>query len=158
GKSRLARWCHAQSPRSSRPFETVRLLSVPEELQMAELMGWRRGAFTGAVRDTPGALARAAKGTLFIDAIDKPRPKAPAGVLGLRETRRYRPLGDNAGEQRADVRFIVSTNVDLHAAVRAGRFREDLYYRINVLPVRLPSLEERLDELPAWVEYMLLRR
>jgi hypothetical protein len=158
GKSRLAHWCHARSRRKGHALETVRLLSVPEDLQMAELMGWRRGAFTGAVRDTPGALARAAKGTLFIDEIDKLSLKAQAGLLHVLEERRYRPLGDNASEQRADVRFIVSTNVDLHAAVRAGRFREDLYYRINVLPVRLPSLDERLDELPAWAEFMLLRR
>jgi len=125
---------------------------------MAELLGWRRGAFTGAVRDTPGALARAAKGTLFIDEIDKLSLKAQAGLLQVLEERRYRPLGDNASERRADVRFIVSTNVDLHAAVRAGDFREDLYYRINVLPVRLPSLEDRLDELPGWAEHMFLRR
>jgi hypothetical protein len=158
GKSRLARWCHTQSPRRGQAFETVRLLSVPEDLQMAELMGWRRGAFTGAVRDTPGALERAEKGTLFIDEIDKLSLKAQAGLLQVLEERRYRPLGDNANERRADVRFIVSTNVDLHAAVRAGDFREDLYYRINVLPVRLASLEERLDELPPWAEHMFLRR
>jgi DNA-binding NtrC family response regulator len=158
GKSRLARWCHAQSPRRGQAFETVRLLSVPEDLQMAELMGWRKGAFTGAVRDTPGALERAEKGTLFIDEIDKLSLKAQAGLLQVLEERRYRSLGDNANERRADVRFIVSTNVDLHAAVRAGEFREDLYYRINVLPVRLASLEERLDELPAWAEHMFLRR
>jgi MoxR-like ATPase len=158
GKSRLARWCHEQSPRRDQAFEIVRLLSVPEELQMAELMGWRRGAFTGAVRDTPGALERAGRGTLFIDEIDKLSLKAQAGLLQVLEERRYRPLGDNASERRADVRFIVSTNVDLHAAVRAGDFREDLYYRINVLPVRLPALEERLDELPAWAEHMFQRR
>jgi DNA-binding NtrC family response regulator len=158
GKSRLARWCHAQSPRRDQAFEAVNMLSVPEELQMAELVGWRRGAFTGAVRDMPGALARAARGTLFIDEIDKLSFKAQAGLLQVVEERRYRPLGDNASEQRADVRFIVSTNVDLNAAVRAGRFREDLYYRINVLPVRLLSFAERLDELPAWAEYMLRRR
>jgi DNA-binding NtrC family response regulator len=158
GKSRMARWCHAQSARRDQAFETVRLLSVPEDLQMAELMGWRRGAFTGAVRDTPGALERAETGTLFIDEIDKLSLKAQAGLLQVLEERRYRPLGDNASERRADVRFIVSTNVDLHAAVRAGQFREDLYYRINVLPVRLPSLDDRLDELPAWAEHMFLRR
>ena len=158
GKSRLARWCHAQSPRRDQAFEIVRLLSVPEDLQMAEFMGWRRGAFTGAVRDTPGAIERAGKGTLFIDEIDKLSLKAQAGLLQVLEERRYRPLGDNATERRADVRFIVSTNVDLHAAVRAGSFREDLYYRINVLPVRLASLEERLDELPPWAEHMFVRR
>ena len=158
GKSRLARWCHAQSPRKDQPFETVRLLSVPEDLQMAEFMGWRRGAFTGAVRDTPGAIERAGNGTLFVDEIDKLSLKAQAGLLQVLEERRYRPLGDNASERRADVRFIVSTNVDLHAAVRSRAFREDLYYRINVLPVRMASLDERLDELPAWAEHMFVRR
>jgi DNA-binding NtrC family response regulator len=95
---------------------------------------------------------------LFIDEIDKLSLKAQAGLLQVLEERRYRQLGDNASDLRADVRFIVSTNVDLHAAVLDGRFREDLYYRINVLPVRLHSLEERLDELPGWAEHLFLRR
>ncbi|MDI1480332.1 sigma 54-interacting transcriptional regulator [Polyangium sp. y55x31] len=158
GKSRLARWCHARSPRNEQPFETVDLLSVPEDLQMAELFGWKRGAFTGAVKDAAGAISRAAGGTLFIDEIDKLSLKAQSGMLRVLEERRFRPLGDESREQRADVRFIVGTNADLRAAMRAGRFREDLYYRINVLPVRLPPLAERLDELPAWAEYMLRRR
>lgn len=158
GKSRLARWCHDQSSRKGQQFETLNLLSVPEELQMAELFGWRRGAFTGAVTDARGAISRAARGTLFLDEIDKLSMKAQASLLYALEERRYRPLGDDGSEHRTNVRFIVSTNVDLHAAVRAGRFREDLYYRINVLPVRLPSLEERREELPRWATYMLTRR
>jgi transcriptional regulator with AAA-type ATPase domain len=158
GKSRLARWCHEHSRRKAHGFETLDLLSVPEDLQMAELFGWKRGAFTGAVKDKPGAIARAAQGTLFIDEIDKLSLKAQAGLLHVLEERRYRPLGDEAGERHADVRFIVGTNADLHAAVRAGRFREDLFFRINILPVRLPPLSERLDELPRWAEYMLSRR
>ncbi|EYF06485.1 sigma-54-dependent transcriptional regulator [Chondromyces apiculatus] len=158
GKSRLARWCHHQSPRREQPFETLDLLSVPEDLQMAELFGWKRGAFTGAVKDSAGAIARAARGTLFIDEIDKLSLKAQAGLLRVLEERRYRPLGDEQAERTADVRFIVGTNADLRGAVRAGRFREDLYYRINVLPVKLPPLSERLDELPLWAEYMLSRR
>jgi transcriptional regulator with AAA-type ATPase domain len=159
GKSRLARWCHAHSGRSEQPFERLDLLGVPEDLQMAELFGWKRGAFTGAVKDNPGAIARAAKGTLFLDEIDKLSLKAQAGLLHFLEDRGYRMLGDDAvAERQADVRFLVGTNADLRAAVRAGRFREDLYYRINVLPVRLPPLDERLDELPLWAEYMLGRR
>ncbi|WP_437680107.1 sigma-54-dependent transcriptional regulator [Sorangium sp. So ce131] len=158
GKSRLARWCHEQSTRRQQRFETLDLLSVPEDLQMAELYGWKRGAFTGAVRDNPGAIARAAQGTLFIDEVDKLSLKAQAGLLHVLEERRYRPLGDEGNERRADVRFIIGTNTDLRAAVREGRFREDLYYRINVLPVRLPPLSERLDELPLWADYMLKRR
>jgi DNA-binding NtrC family response regulator len=158
GKSRLARWCHEQSRRRGGTFEVLDLLSVPEELQMAEIFGWRRGAFTGAVKDSPGAMARAQGGTIFIDEIDKLSLKAQAGLLHVLEERRYRPLGDDAGERRADVRFIVGTNADLRASVRAARFREDLYYRISVLPVRLPSLAERLDELPLWADYMVRRR
>jgi DNA-binding NtrC family response regulator len=159
GKSRLARWCHEHSQRRGQPFESLDLLGVPEDLQMAELFGWRRGAFTGAVKDNPGAVARAAKGTLFLDEIDKLSLKAQAGLLRFIEERVYRMLGDDgAGERRADVRLLVGTNADLRAAVRAGRFREDLYYRINVLPVRLLPLAERLDELPRWAEYMLNRR
>lgn len=158
GKSRLARWCHEHSRRKAHSFEALDLLSVPEDLQMAELFGWKRGAFTGAVKDKSGAIARAAQGTLFIDEIDKLSLKAQAGLLHVLEERRYRPLGDEAGERHADVRFIVGTNADLHAAVRAGRFREDLFFRINILPVRLPALSERLDELPLWAHYMLTRR
>ena len=158
GKSRLARWCHEHSQRRGQHFELLDLLGVPEELQTAELFGWKRGAFTGAIKDNPGAIARAAKGTLFLDEIDKLSLKAQAGLLRFIEERTYRMLGDDGGDRRADVRLLVGTNVDLRAAVRAGRFREDLYYRINVLPVRLLPLAERLDELPRWADYMLARR
>jgi transcriptional regulator with AAA-type ATPase domain len=157
GKSRLARYCHEQSSRRGQPFETLDLLGVPEELQQAELFGWRRGAFTGAVTDSAGALGRAAHGTLFIDEIDKLSLGAQASLLRVLEARLYRPLGHQGLDCRADVRFIVATNVDLRATVRAGRFREDLFYRINVLPVRVPPLSERLDELPAWAEHIVQR-
>lgn len=158
GKSRLAHFCHEHSPRRGRPLETLDLLSVPEELQMAELFGWKRGAFTGAVRDSAGAITRAAEGTLFVDEVDKLSLKAQAGLLRVLEERRFRPIGDESGDRRANVRFVIGTNADLRASVRAGRFREDLYYRINVLPVRVLPLSERLDELPAWADYMLQRR
>ncbi|MCP3103285.1 sigma 54-interacting transcriptional regulator [Myxococcus sp. K15C18031901] len=158
GKSRLARWCHERSNRRGKPFETLDLVTVPEDLQMAELFGWKKGAFTGAVRDAPGSVARADGGTLFIDEIDKLSLKAQAGLLHLLESRSYRPLGEGTGERQADVRFIIGTNADLHAEVRAGRFREDLYYRVNVLPVRMPSLQERQDEIPLWAQYMVNRR
>ncbi len=158
GKSRLARWCHARSSRAKGPFETVDLNTIPEQTQMAELFGWKRGAFTGAVGDHAGHVARASGGTLFIDEIDKLSMKAQAGLLQLLETRSYRPLGSNAGPVPADLRFVVGTNADLPAAIREGRFREDLYYRINVLPVRLPALEERKDEVPGWARFMLDRR
>jgi DNA-binding NtrC family response regulator len=157
GKSRLARWCHERSPRRERRFESLDLMMIPEELQMAELFGWRKGAFTGAVRDNPGCVARAEGGTLFIDEIDKLSLKAQAGLLHVLEERTYRALGDAGSEQRANVRFIIGTNANLLESVRRGTFREDLYYRIHVLPVRLPALEERRDEIGPWARYMLAR-
>jgi len=158
GKSRLARWCHAQSSRKDGPFQIVDLLTVPEDMQMAELFGWRKGAFTGALTSQPGCVARADKGTLFIDEIDKLSLKVQAGLLQLLETRTWRVLGDAGAVQQANVRFIVGTNVNLASAVAEGRFREDLYYRIHVLPVRLPPMGERADEIPAWAAFFTERR
>ncbi|MCC6557958.1 MAG: sigma-54-dependent Fis family transcriptional regulator [Polyangiaceae bacterium] len=158
GKSRLARWCHEQSSRRANHYEGLDLSTVPEELQMGELFGWRKGAFSGASSDNPGCLARAERGTLFIDELDKLSLKAQAGLLRVLDERAYRPLGEGTGERRADVRFLVGTNADLMAEVRAGRFREDLYYRIHVLPLRLPPLDERTDEIAGWAAYMLERR
>lgn len=158
GKSRLARWCHARSARKDGPFEALDLSSVPEDLQLGELFGWRKGAFTGAVRDNPGLLHRAAGGTLFIDEIDKLSLRAQAGLLHVLEERTYRVLGEGAGEKTADARFIIGTNANLRSEVDAGRFREDLYYRIHVLPVQLPALKDRPDEIPLWARYMLQRR
>jgi DNA-binding NtrC family response regulator len=158
GKSRMARWCKEQSGRRGGKFESLDLVTVPEDLQMAELFGWRRGAFTGAQRDNAGHVARAEGGTLFIDEVDKLSLRAQAGLLHLLEERAYRPLGEGASERRADVRFIVGTNADLHRAVEEGRFREDLYYRINVLPIKVPPLDARADEIPLWAAYMLGRR
>ena len=158
GKSRLARWCKEQSARKSGPFEVLDLMTVPEDLQMAELFGWRRGAFTGAVKDSHGAVGRAEGGTLFIDEIDKLSLKAQAGLLHLLEERTYRPLGDGGAEKQANVRFVIGTNANLLQDVQAGKFREDLYYRINVLPLKIPPLDQRPDEIPAWADYMLQRR
>lgn len=158
GKSRIARWIHAHSARQGSPFEVLDLLSVPETTQMGELFGWKRGAFTGAVKDHRGFVARANGGTLFIDEIDKLSMETQAALLTLLEDRRYRILGDDGGLQTADVRFVVGTNIDLQEAVSEGRFREDLYYRINVLPIRMPPLRERSDEIAEWAAFMLRRR
>ncbi|MFO0684676.1 MAG: sigma 54-interacting transcriptional regulator [Sandaracinus sp.] len=157
GKSRLAEWCHARSPRSRRSFQTANLLAVPETMQLAELFGWKRGAFTGAHDDHVGLVEAAEGGTLFLDEIDKLSLAAQAALLRLFETRRFSPLGATK-ERQADVRFVVGTNADLPALVRARAFREDLYYRINVLPVRLPALDERRDEIAGWASVMLSRR
>ena len=157
GKSRLAHWCHANSTRSEGPFKTANLLAVPDEMQMAELFGWKQGAFTGATTDHVGLVGAAEGGTLFLDEIDKLSLKAQAGLLHLLETRQSTRLGD-VRQRSADVRFIVGTNVDLPAAVRDGTFREDLFYRINVLPVHLPPLRDRRDEIEGWARVMLGRR
>jgi DNA-binding NtrC family response regulator len=157
GKSRLARWCHENSAVREGPFEMLDLSALPEELQLAELFGWKRGAFTGAARDNPGIFARAKGGTLFLDEIDNLSPRAQAGLLHVLEERVYRVLGDDAGPRPAEVRFVVGTNARLQEAVREKRFREDLYYRINVLPVRLPPLRDRPDEIPLWAQHMASR-
>ncbi len=157
GKSRLARWCHARSGRREKPFVTLDLLSVPEETQMAELVGWKRGAFTGATHNHAGAVESAQGGTLFIDEIDKLSRKAQAGLLYLLEERRFRPLGGNE-ERDADVRFVVGTNGVLSQLVRDGLFREDLYFRVNVLAVGLPPLDARRDEIGQWAQFMAERR
>lgn len=158
GKSRLAEWCHANGPQFEGPFVTLDIHTVPEATQMGELFGWRRGAFTGAADDNPGYVARAEHGTLFLDEIDKLSLGAQSALLGLLETKRYRMLGDPEGARTANVRFLIGTNVDLAEAVRQGTFREDLYYRINVLPVRVLSLDQRRDEIARWATFMVDRR
>lgn len=158
GKSRLARYCHERSPRAKARFEAVHLSSKPAGLRMGELFGWKRGAFTGATADYVGHLGRAEKGTLFIDEVDKLSLEDQAGLLQLLEEGRYRPLGDASAEHRANVRFILGTNANLKALVDDGSFREDLYYRIHVLPVRVPSLAERRDEIVGWATFMLQAR
>ena len=157
GKSRLAEWCHQRSRRASGPFETANLLAVPESMQMAELFGWKKGAFTGAQGDHEGLVASADRGTLFLDEIDKLSLAAQAGLLRVLETRRFAPLGASR-ERMVDVRFIVATNADLRQLVKKGAFREDLYYRVNVLPVQLPPLSARKDEIAGWARAMLSRR
>ena len=157
GKSRLARFCHAHSTRRDKPFITLDLLACPESLQLPQLCGAKKGAYTGADRDMPGAIQRAEGGTLFIDEIDKLSLQAQAGLLRLIEDRVYRCIGDTGDDRKADVRFIVGTTANLRELVEQSRFREDLYYRIAVLFVRIPALEQRTDELAAWGNYMIER-
>lgn len=152
GKSRLARWCHENSSRRERPFETLDLLSVPEELQMAELFGWKRGAFTGAVKDSLGAVARAGQGTLFIDEIDKLSLKAQAGLLRVLEERRYRRVGDTESRE-VNFRLVCATNREPKEAIREGLLREDLFYRISTITIYVPPLRERPEDLPLMVDH-----
>lgn len=154
GKTRLAAWVHARSKRRGGPFVAVNLHAIPEALFEGELFGWRKGAHDKATEDRPGYVASAERGTLFLDEIDKLKPSAQEKLLQLLESKQWRALGDGR-LRRADIRFIVATNADLESAVASGSFREDLYYRISELPVEVPSLDERRDEIPLWASVFL---
>ena len=155
GKSRLALWCHHQSKRKEQTFEVLDLATIPEDMKMAALFGWNKGAYTGASQSNLGAIGRAKNGTLFIDEIDKLSLEAQAGLLQVLDSRFYRPLGDNGATKPTNVRFMIGTNANLAELVNLGKFREDLYYRINILPIKLPALVERYDEIEHWAKYML---
>jgi NtrC-family two-component system response regulator AlgB len=146
GKTVLARAIHRWSARSAKPFAVVSCPSLPGELLESELFGHARGAFTGAVRESPGRIAACDGGTLFLDEVgDLPLSLQPKLLRFLQE-REYERLGD-ASTRRADVRVVSATNRDLEGEVRAARFREDLFYRLNVIQVELPPLRERIEDL-----------
>ena len=155
GKSVLARAIHGWSKRSHMPFGNVSCPSLSAELLESELFGHVKGAFTGAVRDNPGRITACEGGTLLLDEIgDLPLSLQPK-LLRFLQDREYENLGDQA-TRRADVRIIAATNVDLEAAVREGRFREDLFYRLNVIQIELPPLRERPDDVVTLAERLLV--
>jgi Nif-specific regulatory protein len=152
GKSQLARVIHDNGPRARGPFVDVNCAALPEGLVESELYGAREGAHSTARRELPGKVAAAEGGTLFLDEISELPPAAQAKLLQLLQSRAYYPLGA-ARPERADVRVIAASNADLEAAVAEKRFREDLFFRLSVLPIRLPSLAERREDVPelaAW--------
>jgi NtrC-family two-component system response regulator AlgB len=154
GKGVLARAIHARSPRAAAPFVTVSCPSLSAELLESELFGHVRGAFTGAVRDTQGKVAAAEGGTLFLDEIaDLPLALQPK-LLRLLQEKRYERVGETR-TQACDVRILAATNHDLQAATAAGRFREDLLYRLNVIEVVLPPLRQRPNDLLPLAEHLL---
>jgi DNA-binding NtrC family response regulator len=142
GKELLARFIHAESPREARPFMPVDCAALPEGLLESELFGHDRGAFTGAVARKDGLLTAANSGTAFLDEITDMPPNLQAKLLRALEERKIRRLG-SLDFVDIDVRIIAATNVDLQAAVAAGSFRHDLYYRLNVVPFAIPPLRER---------------
>ena len=154
GKSMLARTLHAWSPRGTGPFVTVSCPAVPTELFESELFGHRRGAFTGAIRDAHGRVAEADGGTLFLDEIGELPLPVQSKLLRFLQDRVYERVGDPSPHS-ANVRLVAATNRDLAAAVAAGAFREDLYYRLNVITLELPPLRERREDLPALAEQFL---
>jgi two-component system, NtrC family, response regulator AtoC len=154
GKEVAARAIHRASPRAERPFLKVNCAALPEELLESELFGHQRGSFTGAYRDKPGKFELAEKGTLMLDEIGEVPFRLQAKLLHVLQDGEFARVG---GERvlESDVRVLAATNRDLEAEIRAGRFREDLYYRLNVIEIRIPPLRERRDEIPALIDYFL---
>ena len=146
GKSVLARSIHHRSPRRAESFVTVSCPSLSRELLESELFGHAKGAFTGAHAETQGKVAAADGGTLFLDEIGELPLEIQAKLLRLLQEREYERVGENK-PRRANVRIISATNRDLAAAVQQGKFREDLYYRLNVISLRLPSLRQRVQDI-----------
>jgi two-component system, NtrC family, response regulator AlgB len=146
GKGVLARLLHARSPRATGPFVVVHCPTLSEELLASELFGHARGAFTGAVKDQPGKVEAAHGGTLFLDEIAEIAATLQAKLLRFLQDKQFERVGETQ-TRRADVRVVSATNRDLDADVAAGRFREDLLYRLNVIEIRVPSLRERREDI-----------
>jgi DNA-binding NtrC family response regulator/tetratricopeptide (TPR) repeat protein len=154
GKELVARAIHANSSRRSKAFVPFNCTAVPKELSDAYLFGYKRGSFTGAVADSPGVIRAASGGTLFLDEVgDLPLEIQPKLLRFLQEGE-IQPLGDQR-PVKVDVRIIAATNADPEEMVAAGKFREDLYYRLNVIRLRVPPLRERRSEIPAIVDYYI---
>ena len=151
----VARAIHVASPRATRAsFSGVNCGAIPEHLLESELFGHVRGAFTGADRDRKGLFREAEGGSILLDEIGEMPHKMQAGLLRVLQERTVRPVGGTA-EEPVDVRVLFATNRDLEALVKEGRFREDLYYRIHVVELRLPSLRERIEDIPQLVDHFL---
>ncbi len=154
GKERFARTLHAMSPRADKPFIAVNCAALPHELIESELFGAEKGAFTGAGAARPGRFERADGGTLFLDELGELPHSAQAKLLRVLQTGEVERLGATA-VRKVDVRVVAATNVDLEAAVEAGRFRRDLMYRLNVYPIAIPSLRERVEDIEPLANHML---
>jgi transcriptional regulator with PAS, ATPase and Fis domain len=156
GKEMIARRLHDESPSAAGPFIPVNLAAVPSELVESTLFGHERGAFTGAVRQQLGKFEMAQGGTLFLDEIGDLRLDLQAKLLRAIQEGEIERVGGTK-PIRTDFRLVVATHVDLERAIREGRFREDLYYRIKVIPIQMPALRERLEDLPALIEFFTSR-
>ena len=147
GKELVAQTVHQLSPRSVHPFVPLNCAAIPDTLLESELFGHEKGAFTGAIARRQGCFELANRGTLFLDEISEMTPTTQAKLLRVLQERSFRPLG-GVREQSVDIRVIAATNVEPLEAVRVGKLREDLYYRLNVFNIRLPPLRDRKDDIP----------
>jgi formate hydrogenlyase transcriptional activator len=152
GKELVAQAIHRHSNRSHRPLIKVNCAALPSELVASELFGHEKGAFTGAMQQRIGRFEAANGGTIFLDEIAELSPEIQVALLRVLQEREFERVGGNR-TIKTDVRVIAATNKDLHHEVNAGRFRMDLFYRLNVFPIRVPALRERLDDIPLLVDY-----
>ena len=156
GKDVIAKFLHAESLLSSKPFVQVNCAAIPATLLESELFGYEKGAFTGAVGAKPGRVEMANSGTLFLDEIGELDPGIQAKLLQVLQDGQFSRIGGQM-DKKVNVRFFFATNRDLEEEIFAGNFREDLYYRINVVNLHLPPLRERLEDVPALCEYFINR-
>src|SRR5688572_14403078 len=154
GKELVARTVHALSRRRNQPFVEVNCAAIPEELIESELFGHVKGAFTGAVADRKGRFEAAHTGTIFLDEIGDMSMKTQAKVLRVLQEQVTEPVGSTSRVQ-VDVRVLAATNKDLLSEIRAGRFREDLYFRLNVIPIFVPPLRDRQQDIPLLAEHFI---
>ena len=154
GKELVARAIHDASPRRSQRFVALNCSAIPETLLEAELFGHVRGAFTGAVANRQGRMEQANRGTLFLDEVGTMSPSLQAKLLRVLQSREFERVGDSV-TVKVDVRVVAATNSDLKKMVLEGTFREDLYYRLNVIPVRIPALRERRADIPLLAQHFL---
>jgi len=154
GKEVVARFIHLNSFRREKPFVKVNCAALPSELLESELFGYEKGAFTGAYRQKPGKFELANSGTIFLDEISEMSLSLQGKLLQVLQDREFSRLGGKK-DIRVDVRVLVATNKNIEEAVREGLFREDLYYRLNVVNITIPPLRERKEEIPIFVEYFL---
>jgi transcriptional regulator with PAS, ATPase and Fis domain len=157
GKEVVARLIHCESARARWPFLAVNCSGIPETLLESELFGHVRGSFTGAIRDKSGLIRQAERGTLFLDELGEMSLRMQAVLLRFTETGEIQPIGADKAVGRTDVRLITATNRDLRTQIAGGAFREDLYYRLNVIQIHVPPLRERTEDILPLLDYYLER-